>query len=223
KTRDVSVQFIDSPTMKKVEMFFSPLTWFTYATIPIFRLAGSPVRLFSYILAIVFDTIQLWKAITPCSISNTTFSSNEISEDFEDFVSTREALKTIFPQSSNEEITKYEKQLSSVKNLNPVLIISANKTWINQHGLPAYHAVMDVFATNGLQNKRRDDFTTVVKLYTVRDNIRNLIPNAFFDQPSLQTLAPNIRLHPVGTVWILTKVGVHKSDFGSDSSFFLSH
>ncbi|CAG8727813.1 13915_t:CDS:2, partial [Acaulospora morrowiae] len=44
------------------------------------------------------------------------------------------ALKTIFPQASTEEITKYEKQLSSVKNLDPVLIISPNQAWINQHG-----------------------------------------------------------------------------------------
>ncbi|CAG8785890.1 14537_t:CDS:1, partial [Acaulospora morrowiae] len=80
-----------------------------------------------------------------------------MSEDFEDFVSTHEALKTIFPQASNEEITKYEKQLSSVKILDPVLIISPNQAWINQHDLPAYYRVMDAFATNGLQNRRRDE------------------------------------------------------------------
>ncbi|CAG8548139.1 11889_t:CDS:1 [Acaulospora morrowiae] len=84
-----------------------------------------------------------------------------MSEDFEDFVSTHEALKTIFPQASNEEITKYEKQLSSVKNLDPVLIISPNKAWINQQGWPAYYTVMDAFATNGLQNRRRDENSRV--------------------------------------------------------------
>ncbi|CAG8684821.1 6398_t:CDS:2 [Dentiscutata heterogama] len=41
-------------------------------------------------------------AITSCSISNTTSSSNEMSEDFEGFVSTHKALKTIFLQASNE-------------------------------------------------------------------------------------------------------------------------
>ncbi|CAG8606945.1 10506_t:CDS:2, partial [Acaulospora morrowiae] len=60
----------------------------------------------------------------------------EISEDFEDF-----------------------KQLSSVKNLVPVLIISV--------GLPAYHAVMDAFATNG-QNKRRDENSRCLPLHNRR-------------------------------------------------------
>jgi len=150
-----------------------------------------------------------------------------MSEDFEDFVSTHEALKTIFPQASNEEITKYEKQLSSVKNLDPVLIISPNQAWINQQGWPAYYTVMDAFATNGLQNRRRDEnsrcifhFATVTELYTVRNNTRALFPNAFFVPTSLQAQIPNARLHPVGTAWILTKVGVRNSDFGEDDNFF---
>ncbi|CAG8688816.1 3167_t:CDS:1, partial [Acaulospora morrowiae] len=45
-------------------------------------------------------------------------------EDIEDFPSTRE-------QASNEEITKYVKQLDGVKILDPVLIISPNQAWIN--------------------------------------------------------------------------------------------
>ncbi|CAG8809469.1 6718_t:CDS:1, partial [Cetraspora pellucida] len=152
-----------------------------------------------------------------------------MSEDFEDLVSTHEALKTIFPQASNEEITKYEKQLSSVKNLDPVLIISPNQAWINQHGWPAYHAVMDAFATNGLQNRRRDEnsrcvfhFATVTELYTVRRNIYNLFPNAFYDSPSRQAQLTNAQLQPIGTAWILTKVGVRSSDFGEDDRFFIT-
>ncbi|CAG8546624.1 11125_t:CDS:2, partial [Gigaspora rosea] len=179
----------------------------------------------SKLTAIVFGTIQLWKAITSCSISNP--PSNEMSE-YSNFKSTNEALKIIFSQASDDEITKYEKQLDTVKNLDPVLIITPILTWINQRGLPAYNAVMDAFATNGLLNRRRDKnsrsifhFTDNEELYTVRDNIRNLIPNAFFIPPSLQAQIPNAQLHPVGTAWILTKVGVRKSDFGNDGSFFL--
>ncbi|CAG8549317.1 542_t:CDS:1, partial [Ambispora leptoticha] len=54
-----------------------------------------------------------------------------ISEDFKDLIFTYKILKTIFLQASNEEITKYEKQLSNMKNLNLVLIISSNQAWIN--------------------------------------------------------------------------------------------
>ncbi|CAG8566491.1 2348_t:CDS:2, partial [Racocetra persica] len=131
-----------------------------------------------------------------------------MSEDFEDFVSTHEALKTIFPQASNEEITKYEKQLSSVKILDPVLIISPNQAWINQQGVEMRILVVFHFATN-------------TELYTVRDNIHALFPNAFFVPTSLQAQIPNAQLHPVGTAWILTKVGVRDSDFGKDTRFFL--
>ncbi|CAG8759530.1 40980_t:CDS:2, partial [Gigaspora margarita] len=160
-----------------------------------------------------------------CSISNTTSPpSNEMSE-YANFASTREALKTIFSQASDKEITIYEKQLDGVKNLDPILIISPNQAWINQQGLPAYYTVMDGFATNGLQNRRRDKnsrcvfhFADIAELYTTRDNIYNLFPNAFYDSPSRQAQLPNARLQPIGTAWILTKVGVRKSDFGPKSS-----
>src|SRR5579883_1079076 len=62
--------------------------------------------------------------------------------DLSDFPSTHTALRTIFPQASDQEIAMYEKQLDSVENLEPVLIISPNQSWINQHGLPTYHVVM---------------------------------------------------------------------------------
>ncbi|CAG8541121.1 16721_t:CDS:2, partial [Acaulospora morrowiae] len=134
-------------------MFFSPLTWFTYTMIPpiwaFFGWLALPFTFFSSILAIVFGIIQLWKE-TPLLHPTS-------------FVSTHEALKTIFPQATNEEITKYEKQLSRVKNLDPVLIISPNQAWINQ-----------------------------------------------------QALIPNAQPHPIGTAWILTKVGMRNSDFGED-------
>src|SRR6185436_9423426 len=98
---------------------------------------------------------------------------------------------------------------------------------INQHSLPAYYAVMDAFATNGLNIRRRDEksrcvfhFATVTELYTTRCNIRNLFPNAFFYQPSVQALSPNPRTQPIGKAWILNKVGTRKSDFGIDDNFF---
>ncbi|CAG8551654.1 39942_t:CDS:2 [Gigaspora margarita] len=145
--------------------------------------------------------------------------------EYSNFKSTNEALKIIFSQASDDEITKYEKQLDTVKNLDPVLIITPNQTWINQRSLPAYNTIMDAFATNGLQNRRRDKnsrsifhFTDNEELYTICDNIYNLIPNAFFIPPSLQAQNPNAQLHPVGTAWILTKVGVRKSDFENDAN-----
>ncbi|CAG8522984.1 11570_t:CDS:1 [Ambispora leptoticha] len=140
------------------------------------------------------------------------------------FVSTREALETIFPQASDEDIGKYENQLDKVDDFDPVLIISPNHNWINQHTLQTYQAVMNAFATNDLQqqNNRRDEnslcvfhFATVTELYTVRRNIRKLHPNAFFD-PNAQP-----QQMPIGTAWILNKVGIRKSDFGEDDSFFV--
>ncbi|CAG8756959.1 18430_t:CDS:2, partial [Racocetra persica] len=123
-------------------------------------------------VAIVFGTIQLWKATL--------------------LLHPTKCLKTlkIFPQASKEEITKYEKQLT-------------------------------------FQNRRRDEnsrcifhFATVTELYTVRNNTRALFPNAFFVPTSLQAQHPNAPLHPVGTAWILTEVGVRNSDFGEDDRFF---
>ncbi|CAG8477641.1 1160_t:CDS:2 [Dentiscutata heterogama] len=121
--------------------------------------------------------------------------------EYSDFPSTREALKIIFSKASNEQISKYERQLARPLN----------------------------FATNGLQNERRDEnsraifhFTTNTELYTVRGNIGNLFPNAFMDQPSIQASIPNPRLHPIGKAWILTNIAKRKSDFGEDRRFFLS-
>ncbi|RIB24717.1 hypothetical protein C2G38_2281654 [Gigaspora rosea] len=184
----------------------------SYSADSISKLTGFPFRLFYFDLS---NCIWYYTVVERMS-------------EYSNFKSTNEALKIIFSQASDDEITKYEKQLDTVKNLDPVLIITPILTWINQRGLPAYNAVMDAFATNGLLNRRRDKnsrsifhFTDNEELYTVRDNIRNLIPNAFFIPPSLQAQIPNAQLHPVGTAWILTKVGVRKSDFGNDGSFFL--
>jgi len=148
----------------------------------------------------------------------------------EDFVSTQKALDTIFPQASDTEIAKYESQLDNVDILDPVLIISANQSWINQYQLPAYQAVMDAFATDGLTNKRRDKgsrsifhFASIAELYTVRSNIRRLHPNAFFLPPRFQNQIPTAQRVPIGTAWILTKVKAHKSDCGQDDSFFVIH
>ncbi len=140
------------------------------------------------------------------------------------FVSTREALMTILPQASDEDIRKYDEQLSKVDVLDPVLIISANQNWINQHTYAAYQVVMNAFATNNLRNNRRRDensccvfhFSSMNELYTVRGNIRTLHPNAFFD-PNAQP-----QQEPIGTGWILTNVAVRRSDFAEDDRFFRS-
>ncbi|RIB23886.1 hypothetical protein C2G38_2071387 [Gigaspora rosea] len=93
-----------------------------------------------------------------------------------------------------------------------------------------YHTIMDSFATDGLQNERRDEnsraifhFTSNTELYTMRRNVENRFPNAFMDQPSLQTLTPNPSLYPIGTAWILANVTKRKSDFGEDDKFFHSN
>ena len=139
------------------------------------------------------------------------------------FVPTRQALRTVFPQASDEDIEKYDKQLNKVDDFDPVLIISPNQNWITQNTLQNYQMVMNAFATNRLRpNNRRDEnslcvfhFSTVTELYTVRGNVRRLYPNAFFDPNAIP------QQEPIGTAWILTKVGVRRSDFGEDDNFFL--
>ncbi|CAG8627186.1 6313_t:CDS:2, partial [Racocetra fulgida] len=117
------------------------------------------------------------------------------------------ALKTIFSKASDEQISKYERQLANVKILDPVLIIVPNQNWIHQHD----------------ENSRAIfHFTSNTELYTVRRNIENLFPNAFMDQLSFQASTPNPRLYPIGMAWILTNVAKRKSDFGEDDKFFYS-
>ncbi|CAG8836542.1 16218_t:CDS:1, partial [Cetraspora pellucida] len=149
--------------------------------------------------------------------------------EYSDCPSTREALKTIFSKASDEQISKYERQLANIKILDPVLIIVPNQNWICQHGWNMYYTIMDGFATNGLQNERRDEnshaifhFASNTELYTVRCNVESLFPNAFMNSPSLQALIPNPRLHPIGIAWILTNVAKRKSDFGEDENLFLA-
>ncbi|GBB92368.1 hypothetical protein RclHR1_00200001 [Rhizophagus clarus] len=66
------------------------------------------------------------------------------------FVSTREALITVLPQASKEDIENYDEQLSKVDLFDPVLIISANQNWINQNTYAAYQQVMNAFVTVNL-------------------------------------------------------------------------
>ncbi|GBC39554.2 hypothetical protein GLOIN_2v1671036 [Rhizophagus irregularis DAOM 181602=DAOM 197198] len=69
---------------------------------------------------------------------------------------------------------------NGVDGFDPVLIISPNQTWINQHSLQAYQVIIDAFATDGLQkNDRRDEnsrsvfhFANMTEMYTVHGNIR---------------------------------------------------
>jgi hypothetical protein len=132
------------------------------------------------------------------------------------FVSTREALMTILPKASKEDIEKYEKQINKVDLLDPVLFISANQNWINQYTYIAYQQVMDAFATTNLApNKRRDDFPNLNELYAVRNAVCTLYSNAFFD-PNAQP-----QQEPIGTAWILNNVAVRKSDFAEDNRFFI--
>ncbi|PKK62035.1 hypothetical protein RhiirC2_790958 [Rhizophagus irregularis] len=132
------------------------------------------------------------------------------------------STETIFPEASNKDIEKYEQQLSKVDDLDPVLIIIANQNWINQNTYANYQTVMNAFATNSLNNRRRDEgsraifhFPNATELYTVRRNIRGLYPNAFFN-PDVQP-----QLEPIGTAWILHNVAMRRSDFALDDLFFV--
>ncbi|CAG8630419.1 1065_t:CDS:2, partial [Paraglomus brasilianum] len=193
-----------------------------------------PLVLLISILAIGFATMQLWKESDTTSDGatnqheNTSFEGTSAMSEGADFPSTREAIETILPQASEQEIAMYEKQIDNAEIFDPILVISANHAWINQHGLPAYYAVMDAFATNGLNNKRRDEGSRFVfhfagsgELYTVRDSIHNLFPNAFFYPPSVQAMIPTTpRTQPIGIAWIIIKMGTRKNDFAKDGNFF---
>src|SRR5437763_907535 len=128
------------------------------------------------------------------------------------YPSISEAVKTIFEKATDKERAAYENQLENVEEPDPVLIITPNIAWINQYGLPAYNAVMDGFATNGLRGRRRDENSRTIfhfaQLYTVRRNIRTAFPNAFYVSPALQPQHPTSQLYPIGTAWILTSVGI---------------
>ncbi|RIB15391.1 hypothetical protein C2G38_2039419 [Gigaspora rosea] len=154
--------------------------------------------------------------------------------DEEFLPSLESALKTIFPNASDNLISNYKKHLDDVDELDPVLIITPNMAWINQHGWNNYDAIMDLFATHGLTNQRRDKNTRCIfhfgeldDLYQVRRGIRNgnYIPSAFCIPPSLHALVqnPTAQLVPIGTAWILTKIGSSSSDFGEDEIFFNIH
>ncbi|RUS16205.1 hypothetical protein BC938DRAFT_476661 [Jimgerdemannia flammicorona] len=153
------------------------------------------------------------------------------SQEYDDFQTLRESLQAIFPQASRREISKYKRQIADVEESVPVLIITLNQAWIDQHGLPAYNAAMDAFATTKLSAPQRRDnntrcifrFQGIHDLITVRDNIRDrgLAPNAFHIGPSFHALVPHAQLEPIGTAWFLEKVGPRRYSFGPDYHFFL--
>lgn len=62
---------------------------------------------------------------------------------------------TILPQASEEDIGKYEKQISKVDILDPILMIVPNQNWINQHTYVVYQQVMDAFATRKIDVEMR--------------------------------------------------------------------
>ncbi|CAG8640445.1 275_t:CDS:2, partial [Dentiscutata erythropus] len=128
-----------------------------------------PLVVFAFITANIFGVIHLLSVIEGM------------------FVSTKEALRTIFLNAS-EDILK-----NTISNLS----LQANCRR-DENSLCVFH------------------FMSVSELYTVRRNIRRLYPNAFFD-PNAQP-----RQEPIGKAWLLTKMGVKKSDFGKDDSFFKS-
>lgn len=73
-----------------------------------------------------------------------------------------------------------------MKDFEPMLIISPNHNWINQHILQNYQMVMN-------------HFSTMTELYTVRENVCTLHPNAYFN-PVAQP-----KQEPIGAAWIFHK------------------
>ncbi|RIA95116.1 hypothetical protein C1645_734276 [Glomus cerebriforme] len=142
-----------------------------------------------------------------------------------------ETIKTIFPRAENADIKKYVKQISKADELDPVLVITPNQTWVTNYGWIAFNNAMDHFATYNLNNQRRDElsrcifhFKEIQELYTVRDGIRsgNLIPNGFHIPRSLQgSIVPGTNNPvPIGQAYLVTKLGVKKSEFAEDTNFF---
>ncbi|RUS26699.1 hypothetical protein BC938DRAFT_484243 [Jimgerdemannia flammicorona] len=130
---------------------------------------------------------------------------------------------------SKTEIAKHKKELTSGEN-NPLLVIIPNNLWIAQHGQPAYNAVMDLFATTGLNPPRRRDlgsrevfhFRNTTELFQVRRAIYNggAAANAFHIPPALHAAHLGAQLQPIGKAWIIHKVGASQSDYGDDEKFF---
>ncbi|CAG8660126.1 9464_t:CDS:2, partial [Funneliformis caledonium] len=181
-----------------------------------------PFVLFAFIVANVFGIVRLLLTANypPENDTGINYSpENDIGNYTDD-----DEEGTIFPKASNEDIGKYEKQLDEVDDNDPVLIISPNHNWINQHTFQHYQKVMDAFATNNLPaDMRRDEnslcifhFSDMNDLYKVRENVCRLHRNAFFN--------PNVKpqQEPVGTAWLLTSVRKRKSDFGEDNRFFVT-
>ncbi|PKY41459.1 hypothetical protein RhiirA4_441308 [Rhizophagus irregularis] len=193
--------------VQKIVAFFSlltPLTWFTWLTyvaiLPVCAILGWLALPFAFFSMIIANVLVLFRLIKK-AIYNTGTDDGLLTP-------TRDALKEIFPRASGQQIARYEEIVNQADELDPVLIISPNLNWINQYGEPAYHLVMDGFATEGLRN--------------ARNAIRQRLINAFHIPPSLQASHPHGQTVPVGTAWILTKVGVRDSDFWEDDSFFLT-
>ena len=90
---------------------------------------------------------------------------------------------------------------------------------------------MDSFATEGLPaGRRRDDFSRCIfhfrngrEMRNVRNAIRRRTPNAFCIPPSLQASHPHGQRFPVGSAWIITRVGVRDSDFWEEDNFFYTN
>ncbi|GBC37196.2 uncharacterized protein OCT59_003293 [Rhizophagus irregularis] len=214
---------------QKIVAFFSLLTpfiWFTWLTyvaiLPMCAILGRLALPFAFFAMIIANVLVLFRLIKK-AIYNT-------STDDGLFTPTRDALQEIFPRASGKQIARYEKIVSQADEFDPFLIISPNLNWINQYGEQAYHLVMDCFATEGLQNARRDENSRCVfhfrngrELTDVRNAIRQRLINTFYIPPALQASHPHGQAVPVGSAWILTKVGVRESDFWEDDTFFHVH
>src|SRR5205085_306717 len=84
------------------------------------------------------------------------------------------------PEAGKADVKRFVKQISKADELDPVLVIKPNQTWIVNYGWVAFNNAMDQFATHNLNNQRRDElsrcifhFRDIQELYVVRDGIHS--------------------------------------------------
>ncbi|CAG8654976.1 4968_t:CDS:1, partial [Ambispora leptoticha] len=129
-----------------------------------------------------------------------------MSEDLEDFVSTHEAFENY---KIRDGVKNLQIKLGSISMVGRLIM----QLWMDLRPI--------VFKIGAEMRILVVSFTSQPSPNsTVRDNIYNIFPNAFFISPPLQAQHSTAQLNPIGTAWILTKVGVRKSDFGVDNRFF---
>ena len=127
---------------------------------------------------------KLTKNIIFCFKEMTTCADNNV--DFSDLLP-----QEVFSFASRDQLKKCKSILENTKEGDPVLVISPNQAWINQHNFPLYTAAMNTFATfvayMSIVMFVHDDYTTCLKIIKLINCITHVMiilgpcrNNAFF-------------------------------------------